>query len=223
MQRFKNKHKGKRGFIACNGPGLNDIDVSKLRGEIVFGLNRGYLKKGLPIKYLVVVNDLVERQFGQEMLAYAQKNCSAFFTCYLAGPKCFRLQFTPNIPKFTGNPAKPIWQGNTVTYSAIQIAYYMGITPLYLIGLDHYFDYSKSKKVPGRGLLATGADPNHFSPNYWGKGVRWDKYSITAAARAYGLAREAFDKAGREIYNASSVTHLSEDIISRVDFDSLFE
>jgi len=222
MQRFKNKHKGKRAFIACNGPGLNDIDVSKLKGEIVFGLNRGYLKKELPIKYLVVVNDLVEKQFGKEMLAYAKKHCSAFFTCYLTGPDCYRLQFTPDIPKFTGDPTKPMWQGYTVTYSAIQLAYYMGISSLYLIGLDHYFSYDKARKVAGRGLLATGPDPNHFSPNYWGKGVRWDKYGIAAATKAYKLARKAFDKKGYKIYNASSVTHLSEDIFPLVNFDDLF-
>lgn len=222
MQRFKDCHKGKRGFIACNGPGLNDIDVTKLEGELVFGLNRGYLKKGLPINYLVVVNDLVEKQFGDEMKKYARKRCSAFFTCYLTGPRCFPLRFTPDTPKFTGDPTKPMWQGYTVTYSAIQLAYYMGITPLYLIGLDHYFNYGKAKKVAGRGLLATGPDPNHFSPNYWGKGVRWDKYGIKAATKAYELARRAFDKAGRKIYNASSVTHLSEAIFPRVNFEELF-
>jgi len=222
MQRFKDCHKGKRGFIACNGPGLNDIDVTKLEGEIVFGLNREYLKKQLPIDYLVVVNDLVEKQFGDEMKKYARDNCSAFFTCYLTGPRCFRLRFTPDIPKFTGDPTQPVWQGYTVTYSAIQLAYYMGITPLYLIGLDHYFSYKKAKKVEGRGLLATGPDPNHFSPDYWGTGVRWDKYGIAAATNAYRLARKAFDEAGRKIYNASSVTHLSEEIFPRVDFDGLF-
>lgn len=222
MQRFHNKHKGKRGFIACNGPSLNDIDMTKLQGEIVFGLNRGYLKKGLPIKYLVVVNDLVEQQFGDEMKKYARKHCTAFFTCYLTGTNCYRLQFTPDIPKFTGDPTRPVWQGFTVTYSAIQIAYYMGITPLYLIGLDHYYDYSRTVKKPGRGLLSTGDDINHFDPNYWGKGVRWDKYGLKKASQAYRLAYRAFKKAGRKIYNASTVTGLSEDVMPRIDFGSLF-
>jgi len=38
--RFKNIHKGQRCFILGNGPSLNNIDYSYLKGEIVFGVNQ---------------------------------------------------------------------------------------------------------------------------------------------------------------------------------------
>ncbi len=219
MKRFKNIHRGKRAFIACNGPSLNDVDVTKLKGEIVFVLNRGYLKKGLPITYLVVVNDLVEKQFAKELLAV---KCKAYFSNGLSGPRVYRLRWTPNIPKFTGDPTQLMWQGHTVTYSAMQIAFFMGIKKLYLVGCDHSFDYSTARRDGKRGVVTTTKDLSHFDPNYWGKGVRWDPYPLKSAAKAYHLAYKGFKKAGRILANASSVTALSEDVLPRVDFDSLF-
>lgn len=220
MEKFRGKHRGRRAFIACNGPSLNDTDVSKLKNEIVFGLNRGYLKKDLKITYLVVVNDLVEHQFRDELL---KVRCKAFFTNSLHCPHCYGMLWTPNKPTFTGDPTKPMWQGHTVTYAAMQLAYFMGIKNLYLIGCDHSYTNKTSKKGKGRGLVSKGTDPNHFALNYFGKGIRWDPYHPKSVEKAYRLAMRAYKKAGRHIYNASAYTKLSESIIPRVDFDSLFE
>ena len=216
MNRFKDKHKGQRAFIAANGPGLNDIDVSKLEGEVVFGLNRGYLKKGMPIMYLVVVNPTVERQFGTEILA-AKKE--ALFSHSL--PNSFHLKWTGDIPSFQEDVSKPMWQGHTVTYVAMQLAFYMGCSPVYVIGLDHSYDYSTSKKSVHGGVVSVQDDPNHFSPDYFGEGVQWDPANLTRSALAYGLARARYEGDGREIYNASSNTQLPEDILRRVDFNEV--
>jgi len=219
MLRFKDKHKNKRAFIIANGPHLNDIPVEKLEGEITFGLNRGYLKKGLDIKYLVVINDLVEQQFKDEILAI---NCDARFTCYLEGPNTYQYKFTPDIPKFTGDITKPIWQGHTVTFCAMETAFFMGCDPVYVIGLDHKFDYSTSEKRKGkRGLLSKTDDPNHFHPDYWGKGVIWDAAELKQAEVGFGLARQAYEKLGRRLLNASTFSLLSEDILPRIDFNSI--
>jgi hypothetical protein len=44
LEIFKDAHANQRAFIACSGPSLNTVPVKKLNGEIVFALNRGYLK-----------------------------------------------------------------------------------------------------------------------------------------------------------------------------------
>lgn len=218
MNQFRNKHKNERAFIVANGPSLNDIDVTKLDKEIVFALNRGYLKDDLSIDYLVVVNDLVEKQFGSEILKVP---CKAVFSNGL--PNTNRLLWTGDSASFQTDITRPMWQGHTVTFVALQVAFYMGCNPVYIVGLDHYYDYSTSSRKGGRGIISEGNDPNHFHPDYFGKDVRWDPANLRMSEIAYKLARQEYNKHGRELYNASFNTALDESVIPRVDFDSLWQ
>ena len=62
---LKDIHKGKRAFVIANGPSLKQTDMSKLRNEFTFGMNRIYLmfpELGFSTTYLTVVNDLVIEQ-----------------------------------------------------------------------------------------------------------------------------------------------------------------
>jgi hypothetical protein len=213
--RFKDIHRGKRGFIACNGPSLNDIDVTKLEGEIVFGLNRGYLKEGLPITYLVTIDGLIENQFRREFESY---RCKAKFSHSLNNS--IRLWWTGDKPKFSTDISKPIWQGHSVTNVALQIAYYMGLSPVYIIGMDHFIDYSTTKKVDGKFVNPT-EDPNHFDPNYFTGDVKYNHQNLERVELGYSLAKEAFEKDGRKLYNASTKTALSDGIIPRANFEDI--
>jgi len=209
MSKFTNKHKDETCYIAANGPGLNNIDSSKLAFP-VFALNRGYLKKDLPITYLVVVNDLVEKQFKDEILAV---ECEQVFSNSIPGT--VQLKWTPDVPSFQPNPIDfPSWQGHTVTFVALQLAFEMGFSTVYLIGLDHHFSYQYTKKEKGkRGLISTGLDVNHFDSNYFGEGVVWDAANLTKSEEAFKLADEYYREHGRVIYNVSKPTRLSSEII----------
>ena len=62
LAELKDIHKGKRGFIIGNGPSLKQTDLSRLKDEITFGLNRIYMmfpQLGFGTTYFVSVNDLV--------------------------------------------------------------------------------------------------------------------------------------------------------------------
>ena len=62
---WKDRCKGQRAIIIGNGPSLNRTDLSKLRGEFTFGLNRIFLMfpaLGFHTSCLVSVNDLVIEQ-----------------------------------------------------------------------------------------------------------------------------------------------------------------
>lgn len=216
---FKNKHKGQRGFIACNGPSLNDIDVTKLQGEIVFGLNRGYLKKDLPITYLVTIDGLIENQFREEMEAY---KCEAKFTHSLRGENTYKLLWTNDVPKFSPSIAVPIWQGHSVTNTALQVAYYMGLSPVYIIGMDHFIDYSDTSKVDGK-FVNSGEDRNHFDPNYFAGKTQYHHQNLERVELGYKLARQYYEGSGRKLYNASTKTHLSEEIIPRINFEDIWQ
>src|SRR5512146_904600 len=69
---LKDIHKGKRAFLIANGPSLKQTNMSKLRNEFTFGLNRIYLmfpELGFSTTYLTVVNDLVIEQTAGDLAA----------------------------------------------------------------------------------------------------------------------------------------------------------
>jgi len=211
MRSYLNKHLGEKCYIAANGPSLNDIKGEWLSDGIVFGLNRGYLKEDLDINYLVVVNDLVEKQFGTEIM---RVNCYDVFSNSL--PNSVQLKWTSDVPSFNPTPTTaPSWQGHTVTFVALQLAYEMGFKEVYIVGLDHFFSYKESERG-GRGVVTKTVDVNHFDPNYFGAGVRWDPANLRMSEIAYKLADNAFRNDGRKIYNASTRTALPDGIFEPV-------
>jgi len=216
---FKNIHKGKRAFIACNGPGLNDIPMERLEGEIVFGLNRGYLKEGLPITYLVVMVPRVIRQWGDEII---EVPCDTLFTNLLDGGHTCKINFGNK--QFCTDLQGKIHRGNTVTYPAMQLAFGMGFEKVYCIGLDHSFKYDNTIRDEShhRAVITQGDDPNHFNPNYFGDGASWLPYSPSIVEANYKLARKAYFDNGRELWNVSTTTKLPEKVIPRKDFNGLF-
>lgn len=195
---FKNKHLGETCFIVGNGPSLNKTDLSLLTGYTVFALNRGYLKGDLPFTYLVSVNANVEKQWGQEIINAGAK---AVFSHSLVGDNVVRLRFTPDVPKFTENIADQIWQGHTVTFVAMQIAYYMGFKNVGLVGIDHNFPYMDKE--------LKGGDINHFDPNYFPEGSKWDLPNLRMSEVAYKLAKEYYEKNNRVIYNCTPNSKLT--------------
>ncbi|MHA1949602.1 MAG: hypothetical protein ACW99G_07960 [Candidatus Thorarchaeota archaeon] len=217
IAKFKGRHRGERGFIACNGPSLNGIDTKRLDGEIVFGLNRGYLKKDLHITYLVTIDDLIENQFREEMENF---ECEAKFSHSLRNS--YKLYWTHDVPKFSPSIAVPIWQGHSVTNVALQVAFYMGFKEIYIIGMDHFIDYSETEKVGGK-FINKGGDLNHFDPNYFAGEVKYNNQNLERVELGYKLAREYYEGSGRKLYNASTKTKLSEDIIPRIDFESIWQ
>lgn len=207
IKTLENLYSNKRAFIICNGPSLKYTPVSLLNGEITFALNRGYLKKGLPITYLVSVDRPIATQYWQEIM---NVECEGIFTSWglyrdrvIFGENVYPIRGTYGIKKFSRDITRPTYGGGTVTYLAMQIAYYMGITNLFLVGMDHY-------KNPD--------DVKHFSDRYFDSNTIWDKPKLQKIEESYSMARRAYEADGREIYNLSLTTSLSSGIIPKKDF-----
>lgn len=223
LMAFKNKHKGERCFIIGNGPSLNKMDLSPLRDEITFGLNRIYLlfdSLGFATTYYACVNRYVIEQSVDEI---RRLKCPKFIGLRVRD----KFPFTPdtvflrsrNGPKFcTDLRSQGIWEGATVTYVAMQIAYYMGFSEVILIGVDHNF---KTKGEPNKLVLSEGDDPDHFDPNYFGKGYKWLLPDLELSEVAYELANKAFIKDGRNIKDATVDGSL--DIFPKVRFEDCFK
>jgi hypothetical protein len=223
---FHNSQPGKRCFIIGNGPSLKNMDLSKLRNEYTFGLNRVYLlfpEIGFTTTYLVVVNDLVIEQFSQAILDLP---IPVFFSWH---GRCFLPKDTPAArlpiflhttytgPTFARDARWRLWEGATVTYAALQLAYFMGFETAILIGVDHNFS---TQGKPNTTVVSSGADPNHFNPAYFGQGVRWQLPDLETSERAYRMARTAYEVDGRRVLDATVGGKL--DVFPKVDFNALF-
>jgi 6-hydroxymethylpterin diphosphokinase MptE-like protein len=220
---LRDTYRGRRCFIIGNGPSLRQMDLSPLRDEITFGLNRIYLlfpELGFSTTFLVAINRLVLEQKMDEIVGAAPTVLVNWWSRKLVPPghDPIRLRVTSLLPRFSKNAAHGVWAGGTVTYASMQLAYYMGFEEVILIGVDHSFvDEGK----PNRTVESKGADPNHFHPDYFGEGFRWQLPDLPTSERAYALARRAFEEDGRRIVDATVGGKL--EIFPKVEFTSLFE
>ncbi len=223
---LKNIHRGKRAFIVGNGPSLKQTDLSKLKNEITFGMNRIYLafpELGFSTSYLCVTNDLVVEQFVADFLALDVPQFIAWrsrkhYPADLALAKMPTFIYTTYTgPRFATDARGRVWEGATVTNLALQLAYHMGIEKAILIGVDHNF---ASKGAANRTVVSEGDDPNHFMPNYFGKGIKWQLPDLDTSEIGYLLAREAFAADGRQIIDATVGGKLT--VFPKANYDSLF-
>ena len=223
LQAFKDIHKGKRAFIIGNGPSLKQTNLTKLKNEFTFGLNRIYLlfpELGFSTTYFVSINDLVIEQCADEIAALSIPKFIAWHSHrYFHGfpDELMFLYTTYTGPRFAHDMTRHVWEGATVTNVALQLAFYMGFEKIILIGVDHNF---ASKGEANKTVVSTGDDPNHFSANYFGKGFRWQLPDLDTSEIGYQKARDAYRHAGREVVDATVGGKLT--IFPKVDYNSLF-
>ena len=110
-----------------------------------------------------------------------------------------------------------MYEGFTVTYVALQLAFHMGFKKVILIGVDHNFT---TKGPANQAVVSQGDDPNHFAPNYFGAAFKWQLPDLEGSERAYRLARQAYETAGRMVVDATVGGKLT--VFPKVDYLSLF-
>lgn len=147
-----------------------------------------------------------------------------------------RLYFKQNIPlhdnlpfsAFSIEPDKFLVQAYTVTITALQLAFLLGFEPIYLIGCDT--DYKvpvtvqqEGEETPLGKMFFTSTiddDPNHFTPDYFGKGRKWHNPQVENMIWHYKMAHEATAICGRHVFNATVGGKL--EVFPRVAFEDLF-
>jgi hypothetical protein len=200
------------------------MDLSPLVGVPTFGLNRIYLLfDRLPFvpTYYVAINELVLEQFARDIEAlpmerylnwnrrslYSEHERTAFLSIRLG----LRDRFSTDV-------RHPIDSGGTVTFVALQLAYYMGFTEVILLGLDHRFS---AQGLPNQlAIRPDTADRDHFHPDYFPKGARWQLPDLRRSELAYAEARTAFENDGRRIVDATPGGGCT--VFERGDFSRLF-
>jgi len=229
---LKNAHQGKRCFIIGSGPSINKMDLSPLKSEITFGHNAFYLiadRLGfLPTYYVIEdplpaednsteINKLVgtTKIFPQD-LKYCLKKDEK--TVYVNFNRYFSYYPQPNFPQFSEDMLKCVFWGGTVAYMSLQLAYYMGIREVYLIGVDLSYKVPENEVDPV--ITSETDDPNHFHPDYFGAGKRWHQPMVERMKHSFEYAAKFYQQNDGIVHNATVGGNL--DTLPRVDYKTLF-
>ena len=229
VKKYAKLHKNKRCFIIATGPSLRLTDLENLKDEITFSMNSicqmfdktdwrptyygiqdevglDRVKDNLTFenKPVYLFNSKFRRKIMSDTSFTKGKNILFFPLRY--GLHGSRLDFRNRTNGFSNDAYVEVVDGYTITYSLIQIAVYMGIKEVYLLGVDN--SYSK----PG---------PKHFVDHDGDKNVTLDKWELIEKrmSTAYLEASKYANQNGIKIYNASRGGQL--EIFERVNLDQI--
>lgn len=215
IKSLKNIHKDKRCFIIGGAPSLKSLDLSKLNNELTFTVNKGYKLKDYGLEktnyHIIVDRQLLEdpgvleeipADFGELFfingeIEFKKEKCNSVFVEIL----------NSNMLYFQEDLTQPLMTVGTVISQAIQIAYYMGIQEIYLIGVD--LDFSKN--------------PGHIYKDTPQEQERQVKFSIpgeTVMLKGMETITKFLNEKNVKIYNASPSGDLN--CMPRVKYEQLF-
>lgn len=220
IKKFKNNLVDKRIFIIALGPSLKVEDLEKImkNNDITISMNKIFYifeKTRWRPTYYVLSDGFAIRDYEKEMDAiedfsdtekFFSNNYVKFWENNLdKSYHCFRqIQDMKNIG-FSEDFSKGVYSGMTVVYACMQLAIYLGVKEIYLLGCD--FNYSKNFDSAN----------DHF---YSKVEKNFDDFDYDGVAKVYRIARKYAEQVGVKIYNATRGGKL--EIFERVDFDSLF-
>lgn len=209
---YKNKYMGKRCFICATGPSLRKEDLEILKNEYTFGVNSicaiydetewrpsFYVFQDYPVYEMY--GDLINSSkrtivfSGDPLVDYKRggrinaKVKWIRFPINWAYHKYAGLKGKPYV-KFSNDIYQRTYSGYTVTYSAIQLAMYMGFTEIYLLGVDCNY---------------VGGKKNHFKlmKNEFIRETMPAKVESDTHLIAYQVAHKEALKRNVKIYNVS--------------------
>ncbi|MFZ5947116.1 MAG: 6-hydroxymethylpterin diphosphokinase MptE-like protein [Stygiobacter sp.] len=226
LEDLRNKYTGRRCFIMGNGPSLKLCDLTLLKNEITIGSNAQFLiwnEMGYAPTFLTVEDRLVAEDRAKELNAIKETVKIFPFDlsyCLLKDEKTIFINFVRQyqpFPQFSNRFEKRVYWGGTVTFLNIQLAYYLGCNPIYLIGLDH--NYKVPKKIENSVIISEEDDVNHIHPDYFGTGYRWHDPNVERMEQSYMVAREFLNAKKIQIFNASVGGKL--EVFERINYDEL--
>ncbi|MBO7519950.1 MAG: DUF115 domain-containing protein [Clostridia bacterium] len=222
MASLKDSHKGERCFIIGNGPSLTAEDLSRLKDEFCFATNRIYYMfdktEWRPSMYVSFDLDVIAKEvemvsgvdcdtrlFNINAKKYFPKNDSRNHYFFLKGK--FKIDRN-GTGQTTVNEdlSKFMTLTDNVTGVCLQLAFYMGFSEIYLIGVDHSYG-SKS---------GDGNKQNYFAGM---KGSIPPSFNLEATNKSYKTLCDYAKSKGIKVFNATRGGKL--EIFERADFDSV--
>lgn len=201
---LKDRYKGRPLLVVGNGPSLNKTPLDEFAQVPSIGMNKIDMIFPRTIwrpHMIICINNLVVKQHAEHFAAsdipvYLSWK-SRWFAPRSSSIKYFNLSLSE---EFSTDASERIGSSVTVTYPALQLAYYLGADPVIIFGVDHNFD-----KVGKEGTYErrVGSDINHFDPNYFKAGSYWGLPNLEASEQAYARVQNKFESSGRRVFDAT--------------------
>ncbi len=240
---LKDAYKGNRIFIVGNGPSINNTPLELLMNEFTFAVNRFYLlydKIDWKPTFYTALDWRVVPDIAREINGLTGSTFffdERFRGVLREGGDVYYYAHAPADPNYSDERSfaydisRGVRGAGSVVGSAIQLAYFMGFDPIYLIGCDLGYKVLDSVKQEGIDKFGNGVkleltstnddDPNHFDSRYFGKGKRWHDPNVKRMIDGHIQCKTAIEKKGRYIFNATVGGEL--EVYKRIQFQSLFK
>lgn len=229
LKSLQGKYANQRCFVIGNGPSLRAEDLEKLKDEYTFAFNRIYYifdqTSWRPSFYCT--------QDAKIARASVKEICQQIKTPYVFAPINLKWYesvdmdtaffFSPKyageeVPEFSEDIPNHIGVGNTVAYTAMQLAVYMGFSEIYLLGVDHSFQTYQDKDG---NLITDPKAKDYFSDKYNQDKDQLFIPKLDVSTLSYMAAQTYAEQHPISIYNATRGGKL--EVFPRVAFDSLFD
>ena len=236
LNRLTDQHRGEKAVIIGMGPSLRMDDLERFAGFTTFACNKIFLSfvqvRWRPDYYSVTdilvaennVGEILASDFGAAVPIHSRvvrrllkKQQGALFYDY-------RNSFEWTSPELPRHLAGGMMTGGcSVCVEQIQLAYAMGFSEVYLVGIDfsYFVPDSETDEVSISGkVLKSQGEVNHFHHAYMKPGQTWTVPRIKEQRSAFDICRLLYEADGRKLLNASRESKL--DVLPMVEFDSIF-
>ncbi len=228
MIKLKNIYSGNRCFIIGNGPSLKIDDLEKISNEITMGCN-GIIELYEKVNWRPTCFFFGDAIFIKKNVRTIRdidtimSNCKLAFTNIISelydeyNGKYNNLYFFYGKRglQFSEKIEEVIYQGYTTLYEMLQVAIYMGIKKIYLLGVD--FSFRKEVYENGKVVINDTINNHMELMDQVEQGI----YYVNNILQAFQIAKMYADEHGIKIYNATRGGKL--EVFERVNFDSLFD
>lgn len=204
LRGWHDRFQGGKAVILCNGPSLLKTDFAALNAVFTFGLNKINLlfhQTDFRPSCIVAVNPYVIEQNAE---FFNQTAVPLFIDSrsrrYLRARESVSFLHSTGLKRFARDCSMSVYQGHTVTFVAMQLAIHMGFREIALVGCDHNF---ATKGLANQVVTSGETDPNHFDPNYFAGGVKWELPDLVQSEISYLLAGQVVEALGGRIVNCT--------------------
>lgn len=206
LESFENIYSEQPMLVVGNGPSLNKTPLDLFAKYNSIGLNKINLifpKTSWRPKFICCANNIVAWQ-NREF--FTSSNIPIFLSwkarMFTKSRNKNKIKYFLNLPttEFSCRFIDGVGSSGTVTYTALQLAYFFGANPIILVGVDHNFGHTGQANT-----IATmnKPDENHFHPEYFKKGQKWGLPNLPASEIGYKNALKAYTLEKRKIYDAT--------------------
>lgn len=225
LHKLRDLYRSQPMLVVGNGPSLNETPLDEFHGIPSIGTNKINLIFSRTLWRPSIILCMNRHVIRQQQKWYSTSNIPVFYSWqsrwfiddkYSDAAAGYFLNLKS--PDFSRDITAGVGISWTVTYAALQFAYFMGGNPVILVGVDHRF----SMQGPANKLVTSnGPDRDHFHPDYFAPGDEWNLPDLIASEDAYRRAKLEFNASGRQILNATKDSSL--DIFDKITMDEAIE